>query len=88
MKTINFEQVEVAFDIEGKQTEVQDVRKNFANIMYKHGTGIEFHALALKIYNSKGKEVYTEEECELIRKTSTLCAPFFMSVILNLHCCS
>ena len=84
MKTIDFTKVKVAFDLEGEQTEVQDVRKNFANIMYKHGTGIEFHALALKIYNSKGKEVYTEEECELIRKTSTLCAPFFIDAIEEL----
>ena len=81
MKTINFEQVEVAFDIEGKQTEVQDVRKDFANIMYKHGKGIEFHALALKIYNSKGEEEYTEGECELIKESSLVCAPFFIDAI-------
>ena len=81
MKKINFEKVTIAMDIEGKRTEEQDVKKDFANLLYQQGKGIEFHALALKIFNSKGECEYSDDECELIRQASLTCAPFFIDAI-------
>ncbi len=81
MKIINFEKLKVALDIEGKYIEEQNVKKDFANLIYQHGKGIEFHALALKIFNSNGKCEYSKEECELIKQASLTCAPFFIDAI-------
>ena len=83
MKTVNFEKLKVALDIEGKYEEEQNVKKDFANLIYQHGKGIEFHALALKIFNSNGDAEYSIEECELIRQASLSCAPFFIDAISN-----
>ncbi len=81
MKIINFEKLKVALDIEGKYVEEQNVKKDFANLIYQHGKGIEFHALALKIFNSNGECEYSNEECELIKQASLTCAPFFIDAI-------
>lgn len=81
MKTINFEKLEVHTDIDGQNKQESNVKKDFANLMYQHGKGIEFHALAMKIYNSKGEEEYSEDECKLIKQASLTCAPFFIDAI-------
>lgn len=73
----------MVMDIEGNNVVEQDVKKDFANLIYQHGKGIEFHALALKIFNSNGDTEYSTEECELIRQASLLCAPFFIDAISN-----
>ena len=84
MKKINFEKLPMSMNIGDENTKVeQDVKKDFANILYQQGKGIECHALALKIYNSKGEDEYSIEECELIRQTSLSCAPFFIDAISN-----
>ena len=53
MVKINFESLRVFKDIDHKIVEIKDVKKRVANELYSRGQGIEFHALALKIYNSK-----------------------------------
>ena len=53
MKKINFERIEIFTGIEKRECIVQNVKKDFADIIYQMGKGIESHALALKIYNSK-----------------------------------
>lgn len=83
MKTVNFEKLRMVMDIEGNNAVEQDVKKDFANLIYQHGKGIEFHALALKIFNSNGDAEYSIEECELIRQASLSCAPFFIDAISN-----
>lgn len=83
MKKINFKAVEVCLDIQGDNKATQDVSKDFSNLIYQYGKGIESHALALKIYNSKGENEYSIEECELIRQASLSCAPFFIDAISN-----
>lgn len=82
MKKINFEKLPISMNIGDENTE-QDVKKDFANILYQHGKGIECHALALKIYNSNGEGEYNIEECELIKQASLTCAPFFIDAISN-----
>ena len=64
---INFERLEIFQDIEKKICRVYDARKEFANTIYLYCTGIEYHALAFKIFNSKGEEDYTDEEVEIIK---------------------
>lgn len=83
MKTVNFEKLRMVMDIEGINAVEQDVKKDFANLIYQQGKGIEFHALALKIFNSNGDTEYSLEECELIRQVSLSCAPFFIDAISN-----
>ncbi len=83
MKTINFEELEISMDISSETIEKQNVKKDFANLIYQIGKGIEFHSLALKIFNSNGDAKYSIEECELIRQASLSCAPFFIDAISN-----
>lgn len=81
MVKINFERVELFTGLEKEECVVQNVKKDFANIIYQFGRGIEAHALALKIYNSKGETEYDEQECNLILQLSELCNPSFIDAI-------
>ena len=83
MKKINLEKLEVFLDIAKTQRVEQNVKSDLADIMYKLGKGIAYHALALKIYNSSGETEYTDDECELIMEVSQTCAPFFIDAINN-----
>lgn len=82
MKKINFEKILVASDIARKHCENKDCRESFANILYANGSGIAAHALALKIYNSKGDTEYSDEEVNLIiEHANVFCKPFFIDAI-------
>lgn len=81
MTKINFESFEVFLDIAKTQKVERNVKSELADIMYRMGKGIAYHALALKIYNSSGEIEYTDDECELIREVSQTCAPFFIDAI-------
>lgn len=83
MKRINFKELELFTDITKTTTVKRDVSTQLANIIYKGTNGIEMHALALKIYNSKGEEEYTEEECKLIKQVSEQLTPMFIDAINN-----
>ena len=63
---INFEDVGIYTDIERKTMVRIDMKKKIANDLYNHGQGIEFHALALKIYNSHGEIELSGEEYGLL----------------------
>ena len=54
MKRINFERIEIFVDIDKTRCSVENYKKDFANIIYQLGRGIEAHALAFKIFNSNG----------------------------------
>lgn len=73
---INFEHLEVFIDIEHTQCVCRNIKKDFANLIYTMGSGIECHALALKIFNGNADTEYTHEECELIKELCLkLCTP-------------
>lgn len=72
---INFDKVKVYLSLDKEQGVVQNMRKDFANLIYQHGSGIESHALALKIYNGDENTDYSEQEIMLIKNFSTMCAP-------------
>lgn len=71
-------------NIEKKECVVQNVKKDFANIIYQLGRGIEAHALAFKIFNSNGEIEYKDEECNMIREYASLCSPAFIDAINKL----
>ena len=57
---INFEKVEVFTNLAKTQAVVMDIREGLADAIYTQGQGVACHALALKIYNSKGEEEYSD----------------------------
>lgn len=78
---INFERVEIFTDVARTSCMIQNVKKEFADIIYRYGNGIEAHALALKIYNSNGNTEYSEDEVKLIRSVSKMLSPAFIDAI-------
>lgn len=83
MKKINFESLEFFLDIEKTKSVKRDVKSQFANTIYRGTNGLEYHALAFKIYNSTGLVEYNEKECELIRKIANQMTPMFIDAINN-----
>lgn len=81
MKKINFERIEVFVDIDKTRCSVENYKKDFSNIIYQLGRGIEAHALAFKIFNSKGETEYDDRECDMIREYASLCSPAFIDAI-------
>lgn len=84
MKRINFERIEIFVDIDKTRCSVENYKKDFANIIYQLGRGIEAHALAFKIFNSNGEIEYNDEECNMIKEYASLCSPAFIDAINKL----
>lgn len=79
MAKINFRKFGVYTGISRKEKQTGDAREEFADIIYRTTGGIKGHALALKIYGSKGEEEYTDEETGLIRSVAErYCLPGFI----------
>lgn len=72
---INFDKVKVYLSLDKEQGVIQNLRKDFANLIYMQGAGIEAHALALKIYNGDTETEYTAHDIALIKKYAKMCAP-------------
>ena len=81
---INFERIEIFTDMTKTKCVVQDVKKDFADVIYQFGRGIESHALAFKIFNSNGEIEYNDEECNMIKEYASLCSPAFIDAINKL----
>lgn len=85
MKRIDFSKVEIYTGLAKKSCIVQDLREPFADAMYQRCIGLPAHALAMKIYNSKGDEEYNEQECEIIRQCAeNFWSPSVIDAVLNL----
>lgn len=85
MKKIDFSKIEIFTGVGHKTCIVQDIREVFADAMYSHGVGLRHHALALKIYNSRGAEEYDDNEVECIRLfTESYCSPSLIDAIKHL----
>ena len=67
MKKINFTHFLMFTDIIHTKKRVVNIRFQLADDIYSHGSGIAFHALALKIYNSVGEVELTAEEVQLLQ---------------------
>ena len=78
---IDFTDISIPTGIDKREQVRTDVRRDFANVVYRMGTGIEAHALALKIYNATGPEDFTDRECALIREFAEQCSPAFIDAM-------
>lgn len=67
---INFKQFKMYADLGKTKSFKQDVTKLLANTVYQSAPGIEALNTALKIYNSKGEEEYSDLEVRVIRACS------------------
>lgn len=59
---IDFSNVKVYTDLGRETGTIQNLRKDFANLIYTEGRGIASHALALKIYSGDKDTEYSEEK--------------------------
>lgn len=85
MVKINFEDFGIYTDIERKTMVRLDMKKKIANDLYNHGQGIDFHALALKIYNSHGEiELSGEEYGLLMAYANQMCTPAIIDALQSL----
>ena len=84
MKRINFERIEIFVDIDKTRCSVENYKKDFANIIYQLGRGIEAHALAFKIFNSNGESEYSDEEGSMIKEYARGWSTAFMDAINKL----
>ena len=78
---IDFTKIAVPMDIAKTSFQVVDIREEFANVIYMRGSGVGCHALALKIYNSKGEEDYNDKEIGIIKQFAQICTPCVMDGI-------
>ena len=75
--------MEFYLNIEKTQKRTQNVKSQFANAIYVGATGIEMHALAMKIYESKGETEFTDKECSMIQQVTNQFTPMFIDAINN-----
>lgn len=81
---VDFSRMEIFTDVSREHTTVVDIRKSFANTIYQNGSGLDAHALALKIYNGEGEQEFNGDEIEVIKRVLPICTPFFIDAINNL----
>ncbi len=82
---INFKRVEVFSDVAHTQCSVNDIQKQVADMIYNVGTGIEAHALALKVFNADESTEYDMRECALIREfANRVCSPNIIDAITKI----
>lgn len=84
--TINFQRFKSYEDITQTTTREIDIRKEFADLMYKNMNGIEAHDLALRIYRSEGDMEVSDRDVEIIKLLSSRATPiFYDSMIANIR---
>lgn len=66
MKKVDFTQIAIFVGIDKSASVVKDIRKELADMIYISFFGLEAHALAYKIYGSKGEIELDENECKLL----------------------
>lgn len=82
MVRIDFARMPIWADIEHKVQVVKDIKRELADSMYRSGTGIAFHALALKIYNSDGEIELDDEEYRLLTSyAEQMCTPAIIDAL-------
>lgn len=82
---INFRELKVYTSLDKTQSVMVDSAKEISDGIYKTSQGIAGYALALKLYNSKGEEEYTDEEFETIMDyAAKYGTPFFIDALQRL----
>lgn len=80
--TIDFQNFMSFTDISQASTIEVDIRKDFADLMYKNMNGIEAHDLALRIYRSEGDMEVSDSDVSLIKALASKATPIFYDSIL------
>ena len=75
MTKIDFTKLPCYTGIDKQYKAEQNLKNDFANMMYMQGSGVAMGALAIKIYNSQGPEEYNEQECQLMLQIASMCNP-------------
>lgn len=84
MKQINFAALDVATDITGSEFKTMDKREEFANMLYARVPGIASQALALKVYNSTGTIILSDEEEKLLLSVvDNAFVPLYIDAVKN-----
>jgi hypothetical protein len=82
---INFKEFKVYTNLAKSNSQFIDIAAELADGIYKTAQGIAGHSLALKIYNLKGEEEYTEEEFSIIQNyANQYGTPFFIDALSNI----
>lgn len=82
---INFKKIKIYKDIAKTKVAVVDKQEEVANDLYEKGTGIKFHALALKIYNANGEiELDDKEYGLLMAYANQMCTPAIIDALQSL----
>lgn len=74
---INFKEFRMFVDITQENTRVVDVRREFADIIYKSVNGVVAHDLALRIYRSEGEIEVNPEEFGIMSQIAESGTPIF-----------
>lgn len=74
---INFKEFRMFVDITQENTRVVDVRREFADIIYKSVNGVVAHDLALRIYRSEGEIEVNPEEFGIMTQIAESGTPIF-----------
>lgn len=81
---INFEKFPCYTSVRKDEKIDVNIKFEIANLLYTSGSGISHGALAIKIYNSKGDEEYTEDECKILLGLCNKLTPIFADSIKDL----
>lgn len=83
---IDLMNLKVYTDLKHEQCTNVDIKEQLAELIYQRGTGIQAHALALKIYNSTEDTDYTTQEYNLLKSyVNSFCTPIIIDAINNLN---
>lgn len=81
---LNFKEFRVPTGISKERMQTGDARESLANLIYMNVNGIRAHALAMKIYQSEGDTMYSEEEVGLLKEVvCKLCTPNFIDGLMD-----
>lgn len=75
--TIDFKNFKLFTDISQSDTVSVDVRRDFADMIYKNANGIVAHDLALRIYRSDEPIAITEDEKAFLLEFAQRGTPMF-----------
>lgn len=68
MKKIDFSKVKVPASISKKHFQIEDMREQLADAIYKSATNVGYMALAMKIYKSEGEVELDDKEAALLKE--------------------
>lgn len=75
MKRVDFSRMRFRAGLASEETFTQDIREQFADLVYTRCRGVAALELARKIYGSDGETEYSDREVEIMRECAMTCTP-------------